>query len=150
MPWRHHLDLFGQDLRYAARALARAPLTTLFIVITISLGLGATLLGAGLVDRVLLRGPDLVPEPSRITRFFQHTDGPPFGAQVSPWVAFPTFQNLSKELTSVSAIGAYRPAAVAAGVGEVQRTMRAVSVAGGYFDVLAVPPLRGRFLRADE
>lgn len=146
----HQFEMLIQDLRYAARVLLREPLTTLFIVVTISLGLGATLLGFGLVDRVLLRGPELVPESSRITRFFQHTDGPPFGAQVSPWVAFPIYRNLAQQLTSVTAIGAYRPGVVAAGSGEGQRSMRAVSVLGGYFDLLAVAPLRGRFFKANE
>lgn len=148
--WLERWESIRQDLRYAASSLAREPLTTAFIVLTLALGLGANLIGLGLVDRVLLRGPELVPQPGRLIRFFQHTDGPPFGTQVSPWIPYPTFHNLETQLTSASAIGAYRPSQVAAGVGETQRTMRAVDVLGGYFQLLGVAPLQGRVFTPAE
>lgn len=144
------IPMLWQDLRYAARGLAREPLTTLFIVVTLALGLGANLIGFGLVDRVLLRGPELVPESDQLVRIFQHTDGPPFGTQVSPWIPYPTFHNLATQLTSVSSIGAYRTGRVAAGIGESRRTMRAVDVMGGYFPMLGVPPMHGRYFTANE
>jgi predicted permease len=147
---RETWEFWVQDLRYAARSLAREPLTTAFIVLTLALGLGANLIGFGLVDRVLLRGPELVPESTRLVRFFQHTDGPPFGSQVTPWIPYPTFHNLEQQLTSASAIGAYRPSQVAAGVGESRRTMRSVDVMGGYFQLLGVAPIKGRVFTPAE
>jgi predicted permease len=147
---REHWESVWQDLRYAARGLAREPLTTFFIVITLALGLGANLIGFGLVDQVFLRGPALVPATGRLVRFFQHTEGPPFGTMVSPYIPYATYHNLAAQLTSVSGIGAYRPGRVAAGLGEARRTMRTVDVMGGYFPMLGVAPLRGRYFRADE
>jgi predicted permease len=147
---RERWESVWQDLRYAARGLAREPLTTFFIVITLALGLGANLIGFGLVDRVFLRGPALVAEGSRLVRFFQHTEGPPFGTMVSPYIPYASYHNLAAQLTSVSGIGAYRPSRVAAGIGEARRTMRAVDVMGGYFPMLGVAPIRGRYFNADE
>jgi hypothetical protein len=59
-----------QDLRFAVRGLRRDPLFTLFAVGTLGLGIGAGGTMFGIVDRLLLRGPDHVTEPGRVVRVY--------------------------------------------------------------------------------
>ncbi|HEX6943520.1 MAG TPA: permease prefix domain 1-containing protein, partial [Gemmatimonadaceae bacterium] len=69
MSFRDWLDSLGQDVRYALRGLRREPAFTGFAVITLALGIGANAAMYGVVDRLLLRGPDHVREPDRLVRF---------------------------------------------------------------------------------
>jgi hypothetical protein len=46
---------FARDLRYAARRLARAPLFTLFAVLSLGVGIGVTTVAYSVVDTLNLR-----------------------------------------------------------------------------------------------
>jgi putative ABC transport system permease protein len=61
----------GQDLRYAARTLARAPAFTIVAALTIALGVGATTAIFSAVDGVLLK-PLHYPDSDRIVRVLTH------------------------------------------------------------------------------
>ena len=56
---------FIQDIRYALRALARAPGFAVVSIVTLALGIGATTIVYSLVDGVLLR-PLPIHEPDRV------------------------------------------------------------------------------------
>ncbi len=139
-----------QDLRYAARSLAREPVVTGFIVLTVALAIGVNVLGIGFIDQVLLRGPAHVARPGELVRFFQRTEGPPFGTRTSAWIPYPSFLHLKDELRQLSGIGAYHLSELAVGDDQQRRTMRVSQTLGGYFQLLGTQPLRGRFFSADE
>jgi putative ABC transport system permease protein len=58
-----------QDVRYAARVVARQPGTTLIIVISLALGIGANTMVFSLVNAILLRSLPY-PEPDRLVRMW--------------------------------------------------------------------------------
>jgi len=58
-----------QDIRYSARVVARQPGTTLIIVISLALGIGANTLVFSLVNAILLRSLPY-PEPDRLVHLW--------------------------------------------------------------------------------
>ena len=58
-----------QDVRYAARVVARQPGTTLIIVISLALGIGANTMVFSLVNAILLRSLPY-PEPDRLVQLW--------------------------------------------------------------------------------
>src|SRR5687768_2022660 len=65
--WLHGL---GQDLRVAARTLRRAPGFAVVVVLTLALGIGATAMMFGIVDRLLLRPPAYLRDADRTGRVY--------------------------------------------------------------------------------
>src|SRR5262245_3342105 len=62
---RQYLADAATDLRYGWRTLWRDPLVTTFIVMILALGIGANGAMFGVVDKLLLRGPEHVRESGR-------------------------------------------------------------------------------------
>jgi putative ABC transport system permease protein len=69
-----HLDLLRQDLRHAARSLARTPGFALTVVLVVALGVGANTAAFSLADFVLLR-PLPLAEPDRLVKLWQAVPG---------------------------------------------------------------------------
>jgi len=66
-PW---LEDLAQDVRYAVRGLARTPPFTVAVVVTLALAIGANATMFGIVDRLLLRGPEQVRDPDALRRAY--------------------------------------------------------------------------------
>src|SRR5579862_5452273 len=63
-----HLDILRQDVRYAARSIARAPGYALVVIIVAALGIGASTAAFTMANHVLLR-PLPFREPDRLVKF---------------------------------------------------------------------------------
>ena len=66
MALREWMESTSQDVRYALRGLRREPLFTGFAVAALALGIGANAAVYGVVDRLLISGPDHVEHPERL------------------------------------------------------------------------------------
>ena len=69
----HHTERLmsiSDDIRYAARSLARRPALLLVITVTLSLGIAANAVMFGVVDQLLLRPPALVAGPDAVKRIY--------------------------------------------------------------------------------
>jgi len=53
--WEAHLEIFAQDVRYAARSLRRSPAVSIAVILTLALGVGANTTMFSVVDAVMLR-----------------------------------------------------------------------------------------------
>ena len=136
------MDRFLQELRFAARSLARNPAFTAVAVLTLALGIGANTAIFSVVNTVLLR-PLPVAEPERLITLFHYY---PSLNNLEAGVAVPTVVELGQRAESFSGLAARTGwGANAAGQGEPER-LTGARVTGGFFSTLGVPAARGRAL----
>jgi predicted permease len=139
------LENARQDIRYAARMLAKSPGFTAVIVLTMALSIGATSAIFSVIDGVLFRSLPY-PEPGRLVRIFTSSEGfPKFPVNPND------FRDFRVRLHSFKSIAAYLHNDMQlAGTGEAIR-ISGVSVSAGFFRVLGLKPSIGReFERGDE
>ncbi len=139
------LDGVSGDVRNAARTLARRPLLTGIIMLTLALGIGANAAVFSLLDAVLLH-PLPVRDPATVVSVFQalnaHT--PYFGT------AYPTWQDLRRESKSLQDLAAFTVLDVGLRAGTASDRVAAGLVTGNYFAVLGVNAQHGRLLQESD
>jgi putative ABC transport system permease protein len=134
-----HADMLRQDVRYAARSLARAPGFALTVVLLVALGVGANTAAFSLADFVLVR-PLPFPEPGRLVKVWQ--GGPEFGrneispAQYRDWAA--------EAASSLAGFGALTRGAANLVGAEEPRRLQTARVTPGLLPLVGVPALLGR------
>jgi putative ABC transport system permease protein len=141
------MTLIWQDVRYAARGLAKSPAFTLVAVLTLALGIGANTAIFSVVDAVLLR-PLEFREPDRLVALWetQKTQGNQPG-RVAP-ANYKDWSEQADRFEDLAAFSGY--AATLTGQGEPVQ-LKGGAVTANYFAVLGVQPLVGRaFQPADE
>ncbi len=134
---------FRQDLRYAWRALLRAPGFAAVAIITLALGIGATTIVYSIVDGILLR-PLPIDDADRVMlvrETFNGEDGS---------LSWPNFLDMRERQTSFERFAAWRGlTANLTGVNEPRR----LNVRHTTWDLLAtlgVRPILGRDFTADD
>jgi predicted permease len=132
-----------QDVRYALRALRRAPGFALVAVATLALGIGANSAIFAVLDSVLFQ-PLPYEGADRIVYLWESRAGDLASATA------PDFTDWRRGATSFEALGARRSVALAhSGAGEPER-LRGARVTPDYFSVLGLRPQHGRLFRPDE
>ena len=128
------------DLRYAARALMRAPGFAIIAVLTLALGIGATTTIFSAVRAVVLR-PLPYPEPGELAQVFTIWRGNESSAH-SP----PNFFDLRAQNSTFAELAAFAEQGLAlTGEGNAEQVPSA-AVTGGFFAVLGTRPQLGRGL----
>jgi len=138
------MDRFLQELRFAARSLARNPGFTAVAVLTLALGIGANTAIFSVVNAVLLR-PLPVSEPGRLVTVFHFY---PSLGNLEAGMAVPTFLEMGERARSFSGVATrtgWGANAAAEGAGEPER-LNGGLVTGAYFSTLGVPAALGRAL----
>src|SRR5262249_4543140 len=138
------IETILQDVRYAARLLARSPGFTVFAVLTIAPALGANAAIFSLVDGVLLK-PVEYPEAERIV---QLSEKPP-GAMRNT-IAGANYLDWAAQSRSFEAMAAQTAATLSYTGGAEPRSLRAGLVGARYFDVFGVKATLGRTFAPDE
>jgi len=133
-----------QDVRYALRVLARKPGFTLVVVLTLALGIGAGSSMFSIVHSLLVRPLDL-PEMDRLA-MVQANLRTDFQNEVSPRA----FLDYGGEARSFERLAAYQYWDVAVSGGGDPEAVLAFQVSPGFFDMLGVRPILGRWFAADE
>jgi putative ABC transport system permease protein len=136
---------FIQDVRYAIRALVRAPGFAAVAITTLALGIGATTIVYSLVDGILLR-PLPIHEPDRVLLARElGSDGVEFS------LAWPNFVDWKARARSFSNLAAWSGLPTnLTGVDQPRRLM-ARQITWNLLDVLGVQPVLGRGLtEADD
>ena len=141
------MSSFLQDLRYAARTLAKSPGFTVAAVLGLSIGIGLNTVMFSIVDAVLLK-PLPYPGAERLltAQVVQKPSQQPWGTAV------PDFRVFRERNRSFAFLASYytRPFNLT-GKGEEPERARALIVSSEFFDVLGWRPAAGRgFLRNDE
>jgi putative ABC transport system permease protein len=133
-----------QDLRYAARALVRAPGFAAISIVTLALGIAATTIVYSLVDGILLR-PLPIHQPERVMLTRETT---PTGQDMS--LAWPNFEDWKKRQTSFEHFAGWRglPANLT-GIDQPRR-INVRHMTWDMLTTLGVRPILGRDFTADD
>src|SRR2546430_1840345 len=144
------LENFIQDLRYGVRMLRRNPLFAPAAVITLGLGLGATLAVFNVVNGVLLR-PLPYRDPERINIIWFAVRGDDGNVWKLP-LSSGSYSDIERDSRSFEALAAFRawPYAIAESPDAEREPVAGARVSPALFDVLGVSPAVGRaFTRAE-
>lgn len=143
--WR--LDMIWQDFKHAVRSLKARPGFTAVTMLTLAIGIGGTTAIFGAVNAVLLR-PLPYANPEQLVRLYAATlkDPDRIGGSVSP----PDFTDWRLDNTVFSELAASNSDSLAlTGAGAAEQ-IPAGYVTGGFFSVMATPPLLGRVITTDD
>jgi putative ABC transport system permease protein len=135
-----------QDLKFAARSLARAKGLSATVIVTLALGIGANASIFSVVRGVLLR-PLANREESRLIYIQQSAPGS--GVENAAF-SVPEIRDLRERVKTLSALGEFSVIGFTmVGLGE-PRVVRAGVVDGSYFEVMGLRPVLGRLLAASD
>ncbi len=144
------MDSFLQDLRFAARGLAKSPGFAAVAVLTLALGIGANTAIFSLLHAVLLR-PLPYPEPERLLMLYLSTtgNGPEDANDRFPW-SYPKFATFREgDQVFERAAGFSHLDLTLAGDAGPERLPGEI-VSADYFPVLGVQAVQGRTFTAEE
>lgn len=138
------LDDIGKDVRHAVRGLRRHPGYTATVVISLSIGIGASTSLFTLIDAVEGR---LLPvaDPQRLV-----TLGQRYETRFEPGFSYQQFERLTEQLTSLTVAGYSRQQFAVSATGAAESTVEGELVSGTYFPLLGIHAIRGRLLRPDD
>jgi predicted permease len=145
------LETLLADLKLVARRLSRSPGFTLTVLLTLSIGIGANTAVFSVVDSILLK-PLPYPQSDRLVTLSLQAPGAAGltsfrdGLLLSPSL-FLTFAAHNRTFQSLGVWGA--GTANLTGIAQPEE-VHVITVSSGLLETLAVPPLAGRWLNADD
>lgn len=141
------LDSLAQDVRYAARRLARAPMFTAVAVIVLALGVGVNTAFFSLVNGVLFR-PLAVQNADRLVNVARTRGGV---VNLDGGLDERRLQRIKERTpTLVGNFFSVHNIFAAVESGGAARHVMAEAVSGNYFETLGVRPLAGRLLQSED
>lgn len=134
-----------QDLRFAARMLAKSPGFTAVAVLTLALAIGVNTALFSVINGVLLNP---LPYPRSEQLVTLHESKPNFG---SGSISYPNFLDWQKENHTLSSMAVARPYSFSlTNLGEAEQ-IQGQYVTSDFFPILGVKPVMGRnFVSADD
>lgn len=137
---------FVADVRFAVRALRRAPSFAVAAILTMALGIGASTAIFSVVDAVLLR-PIPIPQPEDFTYVGWVWNK---GGEIPALTAF-QYEFVRQHSRSFAAVAAYRTEEAHLGdAAEVSPPVRGLGVSGEFFRTIGFTPRLGRAFDGTE
>jgi len=143
------LEILVQDLRYAARGLRARPAFTASVILTLGLGIGANVAMFGIVDRLLIRAPAHLRDPSRVHRIYltSVSDGRDVTDAFTEYARYLDFARFTKTLDATAVLASNQ---FAVGVGEDAKEMPIGIVSASFWSFFDAKPALGRYFTASE
>jgi predicted permease len=143
------MDTFLQDLRYTFRTLRRNPGFTVFAILIVGLGIGASSTVFSIVNALLLR-PLPFRDPSRLV-WIANQDTSGLSGQTTQVAAMTDLRERNQSFSDLAAYFAFYGVGDAnlTGQGEPER-LSGVPVSENFFPLLGVEPELGRQFTAEE
>lgn len=139
------MNTFLQDLRFAARILAKKPAFTLTVVLTLALGIGSSTAIFSVVEPILFE-PLPYPQAARIMTIWDHG---PTGSQLE--TTFGTYRELVQRSLSFETIAVHKAWQPTLTGGTEPERLAGQRISASYLRVLGVTPAIGRdFESADD
>lgn len=140
------MDTLRYDLRHAIRAMSRQPLTSLIVIFTLALAIGANTAVFSAVHTVLIR-PLPYADPESLVMLWEKREAE--GNMKNP-VSAADFIDWAKMATSFSAMAAHTEVSLdLTGVGDPEKLPMAM-VSPAFLDVLGIRPQLGRTFQPGE
>src|ERR1700678_2171220 len=143
---KHPMTTMGQDVRYAVRMLAKSPLLTLIVILTLALGIGANTAIFGVVNGILLR-PLPVKSPEQITVLAAKVQGDALGIYT---LSYSQLVDFRKQVEGFSDLFGYQPDLGGLSVAGRPNQFFYCLVTGNYFSTLGLQPAVGRLFVPTE
>jgi predicted permease len=143
---------FRDDLRFAWRGVRREKLVAIFIVLTLALGIGANAAMFGVIDRLLIRGPEYIVRPAEIARVFrtEHSDvRGDLTSSAHGWVMYDILRRDTRLFRGAAGYAIDR-IGIPFGKGSDATLVPFASVNADLFPLLGVQPELGRFFNSTE
>lgn len=140
-----------RDIRFGVRSLWHHRITSVFVILTLALGIGVNATMFGVVDTLMFRPPPGVTQADQVVRLemaFPEESGA--GFDYSPQTNYSTYQALVEQVHGFQDVAAYYPESTWIGRGSEVGAIDAMLVSANFFRTLGVQPTLGRFFRADE
>ena len=132
------------DVRYAARSLARRPTLLAVTTITLAIGIAANAIMFGVVDQLLLQPPAHVSNPDRVKRIY-YRDMEGGHESVNAVTTYPVLPALRTAAPAFSELAAYGfKSDYSLGRGAEARNVSVQLVSGNFFRLLGVRTVLGR------
>ena len=138
------MSALSQEFRYGSRVLARNPLATLVMILTLALAIGANTAMFSVVYGVLLR-PLPYPKPDRIVSV---SEVAPDGHRMN--FADPNFDDLRASNRSLIGMAEYESITVTVVAGAEAARVGSAAVSRDFFRVMGVAPMLGREFVPEE
>ena len=152
MRLRDLIDDLRDDARFAVRGIRRDKVMASFIVFTLALGIGANAAMFGAVDRLLIRGPEHIADPSRVMRFYRTRHAGPNGDVTGAafgWVSYDNFKHATRSFAAVAAYSV-NSTGIAFGTGSDAVLIPSGAATHDLFPLLGAHTQLGRFFDAAE
>jgi len=133
------------NLRFALRALARAPGFTAAAVLVLAVGVGGSTAVFSVLRGVVLR-PLGMPAPEQLVRIYER----PAGRDLRWSFSGPDFVDLARESNAFESVAAIRPGAQTLTGRGVPVQIRVARVSASFFATLRIWPALGSALTADQ
>jgi predicted permease len=152
MEIRDYFSDLRDDVRFAARSFSREKAFAAFIVVTLALGIGANAAMFGVIDRLLLRGPEHVVDARGVVRIYRRTVQPVRGEVITRSFGWVTYELLRARKEVFANVAAYSVASNGQtfGAGANAAPIPVGSATWDLFPLLGVRPHLGRFFDATE
>ena len=141
-------------IRYAFRSLAKSPLLSLVVVISLGLGIGANTAIFSLLDQMVLRSlPVREPGELAVVEWVSPKTGSVSADSSggSDFVfSYPAYRELEKRASGVAGLAAFRREGANLAYGNQTVPGSVMLVSGSYFPLLGVKPLAGRTISPDD
>jgi predicted permease len=144
------VDVIEHDLRHALRSLRRNPAFATMAIVTLGLAIGANSAMFGIVDRVLLRGPEHLTDPDGVVRVYVTRVVSNGNVVTSAFQPYALYRGARDDTRAFSAVATYVPYEVSAGSGVESRRVRVTYATPDFFRLTGVRPALGRFYAAEE
>jgi putative ABC transport system permease protein len=142
----------AHDVRLGLRGFSRERAFSASVIVTLALGIGVNAAMFGVVDRLLLRGPEHVRDFDRVRRMQIALQPAGMDVQRSGWFGYATYDVLRRQGQSFDAVAAYSVMEDGAILGrgiDARRVNRGEATAS-LFPLLGVQAALGRFYTEQE
>jgi len=140
----HWFEQFIRDLTYAVRVLRKSPAFTAVAVLTLAIGIGATITIFSYINAYLLR-PLPFPDGERLTQIQPSTEN--FGRMSVAYTNFRDWQQLNHTFESIESLRQQRYNLT--GTDQPERLI-AGEVSANFLSQFGAQPLRGRLFRPED